>query len=95
VAHQSIESFFAQVNGTLEAIVLACTALTATHPEKEKILALLASLSQSATASDADNEDTKSFKLGIRTAVATISKGVENARLAEQVSALKHETGTH
>src|SRR5205085_613724 len=95
VSSQTVDSFFVQVSGTLDAIVLACTALTATHPEKEKVLALLAGMAQSAAAADSDDENAKHYKLGMRTAVANIAKGVEAARLAEEIRDLKSETGSH
>ena len=91
----SVANFYAQVDGTLEAVVLACTSMIATHPEKGKVLALLAALSGHATESESDNEQTKHYKLGIRTAVATIAKGVQTAQLADHIRDLKRESGTH
>ena len=95
MSNQSIESFFAQVNGTLNAIVLACTALTATHPEKEKVLALLRALAGNAAESPDDNETAKRYEQGIREAVATIETGVETARLADDVRSIKSESGVN
>lgn len=92
---QSIENFFAQVNGTLEAVVLTCSSLVATHPNKEQVLALLNTLLGNAADADGDSDAVKHYKLGIRNAVASVAKGVETARLAEQVRDLKSESGSH
>lgn len=92
---QTVQEWLAQVNGTLEAVVLACTSMIATHPEKEKVLALLQSLASAASDAPGDSPETRSHKLGMRTAVAQIAKGVETARLADEIRGLKNESGTH
>ena len=95
MATDSVEGFFAQVNGTLEAVVLACSMLVATHPHRNQVLGLLNALTGNAADEDSDTEAAKRYKLGIRTAVASITKGVETARLAEEIRALKSEPGSH
>jgi hypothetical protein len=75
--------------------VLACTSMIATHPEKQKVLALLTALTGHAAEETSDDAEARSYKGGIRSAVSTISKGVQNAELAEQVRSLKKESGTH
>lgn len=90
-----VEKFFAQVQGTMDAVVHTCVALVSTHPEKEKVLALLAGLSTSASPSETDNEQIKSYKLGIQKVVESLAKGVETAQLAKQVRDIKKESGTH
>ena len=89
------DEWFAQVSGTMDAVVLACTAMIATHPEKEKVLALLQALAAQANDAPNDSPGTKSHKLGIRTAVSTIAKGVETARLATEIRDLKSLSGSH
>jgi len=76
----SIEDWKAQIDGTLTAIVLACTSMIASHPEKKKLLALLENLASKHSAEDAsDDSQTKHYKLGIREAVATVAFGVGKA----------------
>jgi hypothetical protein len=89
------QEWHAHVNGTLEAIVLACTSMIATHPEKQKVLALLVALSGHAAEETTDSPEIRSYKTGIRSAVSTMAKGVQNAELAEQVRTLKQESGSH
>ena len=89
------QEWFAQTTGTVEAIVLACTSMIATHPEKEKVLALLQALSADAAASPEDTLERQRYKLGIREAVSRIAKGVEIAQLATEVRDLKTSSGSH
>ncbi len=84
-----------EVNGTLHAIVLACTAMIATHPEKEKVLALLQALSAQVAGIQQGSSETLHYTRGIQSAVSEIQKGVETARLAEEVLAVKRQTGSH
>ena len=84
-----------EVNGTLTAIVHACTSMIATHPEKQKVLELLQALSAQAIGAPEDTPETQHYKRGMQSAVSLIHKGVETARLAEEVLALKHQTGSH
>lgn len=95
MAQTVVENWSAQIQGTMDAVVLACTSMIATHPEKEKVLALLAALASRSTELPTDNDQTKCYKLGIRTAVSTIREGVETAQLATQVRDIKRESGTH
>jgi len=84
------------VDGNLQAIILACTSMIATHPEKEKVMALLSALSKvHAQPEQGDNSETKHYKDGIRGAVSTIQGGVDQAQLAEQINDLKNQTGSH
>ncbi len=91
----SLEEWLAQTNGTLQAIVLACTALIATHPEKEKVLALLQALTEQAADVPQDTPERQHYKLGIREAVSQMAKGVETAQLATEIRDLKSSSGTH
>jgi len=76
----TLEDWKAQIDGTLTAIVLACTATIASHPEKKKILALLENLALMHSLEDAsDDSQTNHYKLGIREAVATVAFGVGKA----------------
>ena len=84
-----------EVNGTLSAIVPACTSMIATHPEKEKVLALLQGLTGPATDAPEDTPERRSHKLGMRTAIATLGQGVATAQLAEEVRSLKKGSGSH
>lgn len=80
----TIEDWKAQVDGTLSAIVLACTSMLAIHPEKEKILALLNVLaSKHSVEKEGDNSQTKHYRLGIRQAVSTVAEGVNTVQHAE------------
>lgn len=79
----TVEDWKAQMDGTLSAILLACTAMIAGHPEKEKILALLNNLALKHAAEEAsDNSQTKHYKLGIRQGVATVAEGVSSVQFA-------------
>jgi|WetSurMetagenome_2_1015567.scaffolds.fasta_scaffold239318_2 hypothetical protein len=79
----TIEDWKAQIDGTLTAIVLACTSMIASHPEKTKILALLENLASKHSAEDSsDNSQTKHYKLGIREAVSTVAYGVSSVQFA-------------
>lgn len=79
----TIEDWKAQIDGTLTAIVLACTAMIASHPEKRKILVLLEKLASEHSAdAPIDNSQTKHYKLGIREAVSTVAFGVNAAQVA-------------
>ena len=89
------QEWLAQVNGTMEVILLACTSMIATHPEKEKVLALLQGLTGPATDAPEDTPEKRSHKLGMRTAIATLGQGVATAQLAEEVRSLKKESGSH
>ena len=84
-----------EVNGTLHAVVLACSSMIATHPEKEKVLALLQALSKQATDELVGNPEKPHYMLGIQSAVSEIQKSVETARLAEEVLSVKRQTGSH
>jgi len=84
------------VDGNLHAVVLACMSMIATHPEKEKVMALLHSLSSThAQPEPDDNSETKHYKDGIRGAVSMIQNGVDTALLAQQSKHAKQETGHH
>ena len=91
----SVQDWLAQFEGTLQGVVLACTSMIATHPEKEKILSLLNALIQQSAPSPDDNSQIQNYKLGIRKVVEQISKGVETALLADQIRELKNESGSH
>jgi len=89
------DEWFQQTSGTLHAVVLACSSMIATHPEKEKVLALLQALSKQTTDAIASNPEKPHYMLGIQSAVSEIQKGVETARLAEEVLSVKRQTGSH
>lgn len=91
----TIEEWIHQVDGTIQAVLLACTSMIATHPEKEKVLALLQALSARANDEPEDTLEIRSRKGGIRTAVATIAKGVETVRLATEIRDLKSSSASH
>jgi hypothetical protein len=95
MSNQSVEGFIAEVNGTLEAIVLTCTALVATHPMKDQLLLLLNNLNENAKDVDNLSEVKKRYNQGIRNAVARIAQGVTTAKQAEQVRDLKADSGMH
>ena len=95
MSNQSVEGFIAQVNGTLEAIVLTCSALVATHPMKDQLLVLLNNLSENAKDVEGVNEVERCYKQGIRNAVSKIAKGVETAHQAEHVRDLNADSGMH
>jgi len=95
MAEQTVENFFAQVSGTLEAVVLTCSMLVATHPLRDQLLGLLNTLTSNASDAEGDSEAVKHYKLGIRNAVANIGKGVETSRLADEIRSLKKESGSH
>ena len=86
----------AHMDGNIQAIILACTSMIATHPEKEKVMALLNALSTShAQPEQDDNSEMKHYKDGIRGAVATIQNGADTALFAEQTRDLKNQSGSH
>jgi hypothetical protein len=89
------QEWHAQFNGTLEALVLACASMIATHPEKQKVLALLTTLSGRAEGEPTDSPEDRNFKIGIQNAVATIASSVRNAELADEVFSLKKQSGSH
>ena len=86
------EEFLAQVNGTVEALVLGFGILAATHPEKEKVLDLIDRLiAQHVAESDADTESDKALKAGMRRAAQTLRNSIVVAHLAnESKKSAKH-----
>lgn len=73
------------VEGNLAAVLLACTSMIVTHPEKEKIISSLIALSKDhAQPEEGDSSETKHYKDGIRGAVAMIQDGISVARLADE-----------
>lgn len=93
---QSVEEFYEQVRGSVEAVVLAFGALAATHPEKETVMAVVNTLGKKLAAdTPSDTVNLRSYKLGIRTAVAQLVKSVETAQLAAEILAVKRQTGSH
>lgn len=84
-----------EVNGTLHAVVLVCSTMIATHPERVKVLALLQELAKQATDALASNPEKPHYMLGIQRAVSTIQQSVDTALLAEEVRAVKQQTGAH
>ena len=77
------ENWKAQIDGTLFAIVLACTSMIAGHPEREKILASLEKLASThSKEEEGDNSQTKHYKIGIREVVSTIAGGVAAVQFA-------------
>lgn len=95
MTEQTAAEFYAQVNGTVEALVLAFGALAATHPQKEKVMELVTKLSSHASENPADSAEIRSYKLGIRKAVATLAESVKTAQLAAEIHDLKLQTGSH
>jgi hypothetical protein len=85
ISTQSTEDFLAQVNGTIEALVLGFGILAATHPEKEKVTALIKTMiDQYAPESDADTPNVKALKAGMKKAAETLLGSIAVANLALQ-----------
>ena len=96
MSEQTAEELYAQLNGTVEALVLAFGALVATHSEKEKAMAVITALgNKHAADSVGDSTEIRSYKLGIRKAIATLVKSVETAQLAAGILDIKNQTGSH
>lgn len=87
------EEWTAQVDGTIHALVLACSSIIATHPEREKITTMLHSLLGHAAEATDDTATKKHFKLGIRTTTATLLEGVNTAKQAEIIRSLGDKPG--
>lgn len=75
------EEFLARVNGTVNTLALACTAMIATHPHREQIGRLLQGLVEKTLQDGAD----KDFALGTRETVEMILKGIASAESRESM----------
>ncbi|UOF13251.1 hypothetical protein IEQ11_16025 [Lysobacter capsici] len=87
---QTADEFFAQVNGTLETITLACGMLFAAHPHREKLLSVLNTLGTvHAAAAENDTPQEAAYKTGIRKTVDTLQKSIDTGNQAAELSAAK------
>lgn len=87
----TIEEWAHQIDGTIQAVLLACTSMIATHPEKEKVLALLQSLAAQAADVPQDSPEIRARKAGMRSAIGVIATGVSTAQVAaERKTATPH-----
>lgn len=77
-----IQQFLAEMNGTIEALVLSYGALLASHQDPSKPAALLGTLAKSTIVEESDSPAQKAYKTGMSKAV---SKLAQAAKLAEQV----------
>ena len=85
----SVEDFLAQMNGTVEALVLAFGALVALHPEGGKVMELLESIRQKATTQAGDAEHSPqqaAYLAGTTAAVAQLAHAVALARAVRQMN---------
>jgi hypothetical protein len=84
-----IEAFLAQMNGTIEALVLAFGGLIATHPNPERPMALLQSMLDAASAGQDGKEPNAAaaaYAAGTRAAVTKLAAA---AKLAREVQAME------
>ena len=88
---QPIEEWLSEFQGVVDAVLLVCTSMIATHPEKEKVLALLASLTKEATETPQDNQQTRRYKLGMRQVVSAIEQGVKMSQFGVE----RQKLGSH
>ena len=90
-----MQNWVAQMNGVIDGVVLACTAMLATHPEREKVLETLQGLVKSVADAPQDTPETQSYKRGIRAVVERFAHGADTAQSAEQVRSQKKKGGLH
>jgi hypothetical protein len=90
-----IEDGLAQFQGQMDAVVLACSTMVATHPEHGKILAALSALAEKAQVSAEENSQAQHYKMGVLGAVKVIAQGAETARLAEDFRDINKDSGAH
>ena len=89
-AQQSpIEAFLAQMNGTIEALVLAFGGLIATHPDPDKPMALLQSMLDAAATGQQNGEQNAAAAAYAAGTRAAVTKLVAAAKLARDVQAMK------
>ena len=71
-------------------VTLALTVLITIHPEKDKVMRTLDVLQQSASNSESDNANVKSYKRGVRKTVDRLVKDVKRSTSrVEQIHDLK------
>ena len=93
---KKVEDWTAQVNGSLDGVILACTSMLAKHPEKDEVFSLLNGFLKShAQDEEGDNPQTQHYKLGIREAISKIASCTEAARISEDINSLKGQSGSH
>lgn len=90
---EGIAQWIAWANGGLDAITHACTTMLATHPEREKVLALLSEQIKMASDEPQDSHEIRNYKRGMREALQKFQHGAEVALTAEAVRALKAKDG--
>src|SRR3990172_1903912 len=88
---QPIEEWLSEFQGVLDAVLLVCTSMIATHPEKEKVLALLAPLIKESAETPQDNQQTRRYKLGMRQVVSSVEQGVKMSQLGAE----RRDLGSH
>ena len=84
-----IETFLAQINGTVEALVLAFGGLIATHPNPEKPMALLQSMLDATATAQGDQKPNAAAAAYIAGTRAAVTRLAEAAKLARDVQAMK------
>lgn len=90
---QSVEDWLTQMNGTVEALVLAFGAVVATHQSPEKVMMALEGIikaTEQVPQGQADTPAARAYKAGT---VAAVSRLSASANLAMQVKAM-NESGT-
>ncbi|WP_156087836.1 hypothetical protein [Lysobacter sp. Root667] len=90
---QSVDEFFAQVNGTQTALVQICTLLLATSPHRVQLLELLKARLGELISDAGDTAPEAAYKQGVRDVMEYFAKGVEVASLAQEVSNAKATGG--
>lgn len=87
--------FYAQLNGTVEALALIVGALAATHPEREMVVAAIKNLKSHASAEPSDNDQTQRYKTGIIKATEAVENSLSTAQDAAEIKNLKKQSGSH
>ncbi|MFA6051539.1 MAG: hypothetical protein WC762_03010 [Methylobacter sp.] len=84
-----IEEWLAQINGQVDALVMAVATLTVTHQDPDKVLTLLCSILKKATKEEADLPTQKAYKIGTAKAVQQLFAAVELAKKTQRLESEK------